>query len=120
MRVQSGQVEIVLTLKEAHLARGTEDRQMTTIRRNAHKKIDALVAHAVKAVRYDHGDMGGNTYYAAPEDARGALADWKDWTKGGHGEDELVLWLSWHMNLMLEYVLDRAALTCAKCALRAA
>lgn len=94
----------------------------TTIRRNAHKKIDGLVACALRARLLDHSDMGSDRAMADPTDAAEELAAWKKWTvdrgrsttcgasiherTNVNGERETVLWLSWHMNRLLEYVLD--------------
>lgn len=97
----------------------------TTIRRNAHRKIDTLASAALRARLLDHGDMGEYREIPNPADAAGLLADWKAWSKtrgrgptcgasvhertnAQTGERELVLWLSWHMNRLLEYVLDPA------------
>ena len=95
-----------------------------TIRRNAHKKIDALVATATSARLLDHSDMGADRAFADPAEAASLLADWKAWTvtRGRSttcgasvhtstrvdGTRQTVLWLSWHMNRLLEYVLPLA------------
>lgn len=57
---------------------------MTTIRRNAHKKIAKLVKDAVRVQSYDHsGPEPKRTIDAEHVDA--VLEDWFEWTREGCG-----------------------------------
>lgn len=102
---------------------------MTTIRRNAHKKIAKLVAGALRVQAYNHsGPEPARTVEPAHLDA--ALEDWFEWTRGGSGSawfhtgnryvtdsktgrhlpgvcrDVKTLILSYHQNRGLEVILE--------------
>jgi hypothetical protein len=95
------------------------------IRRNAHKKIQALADRAIRVTRYDHGEMGVNQELEGAE-RQVALDDWFEWTRQGFGQvlytddsvrlvpteegrearRQTILHLYYHQNLALAFVLD--------------
>lgn len=98
----------------------------TTIRRNAHRKIQALADQAIAARLWDHGDMGAIEEIGL-ERAQELLEDWRAWSaergkrtscyaalnegttrygKGGSLRRQTVLTLAYHSNRGIDFILS--------------
>ena len=95
-----------------------------TIRRNAHKRIRALVANAIELKTYNHSGPEAPKV-VAPEDVDRVLAMWFDWTKtskagsawisettryaaAGTLRSQTILTLAYHSNQGIDVVLADA------------